>query len=134
MEKIRRIVKEHLREIEAGDLVVVEGGGNRLVEAGEHRTLAVLREVVTLVRDRTGTNPLVMGISMRWGLEATVYGRKRRWVNRQCIRKLEEWRCDGLQLWEHMRWDEVWARDGVHFSSIGKVWIAWNITEWAQDG
>lgn len=50
-------------------------------------------------------------------------------MNRRCIGKLEEWECDGLQLWEKMNW--VWSPDSVHMSNIGKVWVAWNVIEWA---
>lgn len=65
-------------------------------------------------------------------METTLYGAKRRWVNRRCLEQMEEWECDGLQLWERMRWDQVWARDGVHMATMGKAWMAWNIAEWAQ--
>lgn len=48
------------------------------------------------------------------------------------MESLEDWECDGLQLWEKMDWRQVWAGDGVHMSGAGKIWLAWNVVEWAQ--
>ena len=53
-------------------------------------------------------------------------------MNSRCVRKLEDWKCDGLRLWEWLDWRQVWAWDGVHVSNVGKEWTAWNVVEWAQ--
>ena len=123
IEILELAVKDNLREMEPGDLAVVEGGGNALLEVGERRTLSAMEDIVKIVKERVGTNPLVMCIPKRHGWEGSRYEGKRRWVNDQCIGKLEEWGCDGLQLWENMRWEKVWARDGVHLSNLSKVWV-----------
>ena len=85
-----------------------------------------------MVRGKVARRPLIMGIPMRRDKEGRRFGRERRWVNRRLVERLEEWGCDGLQLWERMDWRQVWTQDGVHLSNIGKVWLAWNVVEWAQ--
>lgn len=84
------------------------------------------------IKEKVKTNPMIMCVPMSRRTERTVYGEKRRKLNRKCKENLESWGCDGLHLWENMRWEEVWARDGAHKSHLGKVWVAWNLAEWAQ--
>ena len=129
---IQEIVEEHLEEIEADDLVVIEGGGNGLVEIGTKHSLEKLKKVVGMVKRKTKQNPIVVCIPMRRGEEASSFGRTRCSVNLVCIKSLEDWRCDGLQLWEKCSWGEVWARDGVHLTILGKRWMARCLVEWAQ--
>ena len=129
---IRDTVKNHLYQMAAEDLVVIEGGGNGLEDVGGRETVKILEEIVRLVKGKVDRRPLVMCIPMRRDKEGKVFGRERRWVNGRLVRGLEEWECDGLQLWERMDWRQVWARDGVHMSRVGKVWLAWNVVEWAQ--
>ena len=130
--QIRRIVRDHLEELMPGDLVMIEGGGNGLERVGGRETVNVMHQIVKLVREKVDRRPLVMGIPMRRGEEGASFGRERRWVNRKCVERLEDWQCDGLHLWERMDWRQVWARDGIHLSNVGKVWLAWNVVEWAQ--
>ena len=130
--RIHRTVQEHLGELQPEDLVVVEGGGNGLEEIGGEETLRLMEEIVTMVRGRVRRSPLVMCIPMRRGMEGRRFGRERRWVNGRYVQKLEDWKCDGLRLWERVDWRQVWARDGVHLSNVGKVWTAWNVVEWVQ--
>ena len=111
-----------------GDLVVIEGGGNGLLDMGGEATAKVFEDMVKMVKSKVEHSPLVICISMRQGKETSLYRAKRRWVNRRCLEQLEEWVCDGLQLWERMRW----RRDGIHMSNMGKTWMAWNVAEWAQ--
>ena len=126
---IRETVEKYLREFEPE---VIEGGGNRLEEIGGFETAKVMEKIVKKVEEKINHRPLLLCIPMRRDKEGRRFGRERRWVNRRCVEKLEEWGCDGLQLWEKMDWGQVWTRDGVHMSNIGKVWMAWNVVEWAQ--
>lgn len=132
IERIREIIEEHLAQINPEDLVVIEGGGNGLMNVGEQKTITVISEMMKKLKEKVKTNPLIMCIPMRHRVERTVYEEKRRKLNRKCIENLESWGCDGLHLWENMKWEEVWARDGIHMSNLGKVWVAWNLAEWAQ--
>ena len=118
--------------MEPEDLVVIEGGGNGLEEVGGRETVRVMEDIVKMIKSRISRRPLVMCIPMRRGKEGKVFGRERRWVNRRLVAELEKWECDGLQLWERMDWRQVWTQDGVHMSNVGKVWVAWNVVEWAQ--
>ena len=98
IEIIQLAVKDNLREMEPGDLVVVEGGGHALLGVGQRRTLSVIGDIVKMVKERVGRNPLAVCIPRRRGWEGGRCEGKRRWVNDQCIGKLEEWGCDGRQL------------------------------------
>ena len=129
---IQKILEEHVGDIGQDDLVVLEGGGNGLLSTGSQETVDAYKEMVRLVRGKVKQQPLIVCIPKRRGRETSVFGEKRRWVNTTMIEKLEEWSCDGLQLWERMSWSKVWARDGVHMSKLGIVWMAWNVVEWAQ--
>ena len=129
--RIRDVVEEHLREMQPEDLVVVQGGGNGLLEVGENRTLAILKDIVRLVRKKVGNRVLVMCVPPR-RREGEEYDRKRVKLNKECVINLEKWRCDGLQLYEGANWKAAGARDGVHLSEVGKVWTGWNVVEWAQ--
>lgn len=130
--QIHQTVQAHLSELQPEDLVVVEGGGNGLEEIGAEETLRVMKDTVAMIRGKIMRNPLVMCVPMRRGLESGRFGQMRRWVNGRCVERLEDWRCDGLQLWERLNWRQVWAQDGIHLSNVGKVWTAWNVVEWAQ--
>lgn len=130
--EVKKIVEEHLAEIGQEDLVVLEGGGNGLIRIGNQETLEAYEEMAKMVSGKVKRKPLIVGIPMRRGREASMFGEKRRGVNRRMMEKLEEWSCDGLQLWERMSWREVWGRDGIHMSKLGKAWMAWNVVEWAQ--
>ena len=129
---IRNEIVKSLSELEPDDLVVLEGGGNSLEEIGEQKTVQLMESMVKLVKVKVKQCPIVMCIPMRRRKESSLYGNLRRKVNRKCVEKLGEWSCDGLQLWERMDWRRVWGYDGIHFASAGKVWVAWNIVEWAQ--
>ena len=130
--KIRDIVRWNLTRMKPEDMVVVEGGGNGLEVIGERETHRVLKEIVEMLKAKVGNKVLVMCVPRRQAWEGTVNDRKRRWLNAQCLASLEEWGCDGLRLLEEMSWREVWARDGVHLSRIGKAWAGWSIVEWAR--
>ena len=132
IQEIRDIVKCHLHEMEPEDLVVIEGGGNNIERIGGSETADVMEEIVTMVEKKIERRPLVMCIPMRRDKERGAFGRERRWVNRKLVESLEDWGCDGLRLWERMDWTQVWSQDGVHMSNVGKVWVAWNVVEWAQ--
>ena len=131
---IRNKIVESLSEFEPDDLVIIEGGGNDLLDIGEQKILQLLllESIVKVVNVKVKQNPLAMCIPVRRKEEGSRYGAVRRAVNRKCLEKLEKWSCDGLQLHERMDWRRVWAFDGVHMSDIGKVWTAWNVVEWAQ--
>lgn len=129
---IREAVMSSLHQMEPEDLVVVEGGGNGLEDIGGRETVRVMEEIVRVVERKTHRRPLVMCIPKRRDKEGQVFGRERRWVNGKVVERLEDWKCDGMQLWERMDWRQVWTQDGVHMSTIGKVWVAWNLVEWAQ--
>lgn len=101
IERIREIIEEHLAQINPEDLVVI-GGGNGLMNVGEQETITVISEMMKL-KEKVQTNPLIMCIPMRRRVERTVYGEKRRKLNRKCIENLESWGCDGLHLWENMK-------------------------------
>ena len=132
VEDIKKIVEEHLADIGQDDLVVLEGGGNGLLSTGGQETVDAYEEMVRMVKEKVKQKPLIVCIPRRRGREASMFGEKRRWVNKTMMEKLEEWSCDGLQLWERMSWREVWGHDGVHMSKLGIVWMAWNMVEWGQ--
>ncbi|KAG0716914.1 hypothetical protein GWK47_008527 [Chionoecetes opilio] len=112
---------------------MITGGKRlRLKRSGGEKTVKAFEEMVEMVKRKVRQSPLVLSIPMRQGKEASLYGAKRRWVNTKCVEQLENWACDGLQLWERMSWNQVWSRDGIHMSNVGKVWMAWNVAEWAQ--
>ena len=111
---------------------MMEGGENGLERISGTETTTMMEEMVIMVKERISRRPLVMYIPMRQGKERGSFGQERKRVNRWCVAKLEDWGCDGLKLWERMNWRKVWAQDGVHMSNIGKVWMAWNVVEWAQ--
>jgi len=124
---IHKTVEDHLSEFGPEDLVLIEGGGNGLEEIGGQETTRLMEEIVRMVKEKVNRRPLIMSIPMRRDKEGRRFGRERRWVNMRFVEKLEEWGCDGLQLWERMDWRQVWTRDGVHMSNIGSVWMAWNV-------
>ena len=126
---IRRNVIKNFSELESDDLVVIGGGGNRLEEIGEQKTVHLLENMVTILKGKVKQSPLIMCIPMRRRNETRRFGTLQRKVNREYVKKLEEWACDGLQLWEGLDWNEVWGRDGIHLSNVGKVWLAWNLVE-----
>ena len=132
VEDIKKIVEEHLADIGQNDLVVLEGGGNGLLSTGGQETVDAYEEMVRMIKEKVKQKPLIVCIPRRRGREASMFGEKRRWVNKTMMEKLEEWSCDGLQLWERMSWREVWSHDGVHMSHLGIVWMAWNVVEWGQ--
>ena len=129
---IRNRIVEKLAEFEQDDLVVIEGGGNDLLETGEQKTTQLLESMVKLVKVKVKQSPLVICIPIRRNGEGSRYGEVWRAVNKTCLENLEKWACDGLQLHEYMNWRRVWAWDGIHMSSIGKAWMARNVVEWAN--
>lgn len=66
-------MKDHLHLMEPEDLVVIEGGGNRLEHTGGRKTVRVIEEIITLVKGKVNRRPLVMGIPMRQGKEHKIF-------------------------------------------------------------
>ncbi|MPC63135.1 hypothetical protein E2C01_057229 [Portunus trituberculatus] len=102
------------------------GGGDRVwrwfcVYEGEDNLDDGDGDLVTIV---------VMNIPMRRGKELSEFGKMRKTVNKECIKKLREWNCDGIQLSEEVDWQEVWGRDGKHLRFRAHLWVAMIIKEW----
>ena len=129
---IRNTVVECFNDVQPEDLVVIEGGGNRLEKIGEQKTIQMMESIVKIIKNKVKESPLVMCIPIRRREEPGLYGTVRRRVNMKCLEMLDDWSCDGLRLNERMNWGRVWQRDGVHLSSAGKVWVARNMVEWPQ--
>ena len=129
---IRNTVLECFNDLQPEDLVVIEGGGNGLEKIGEQKTIQMMESIVKIVKNKVKEIPLVMHIPMRRREEPRTFGVIRRRVNRQCLKILGDWSCDGLQLCEKMNWGRVWHQDGIHLSSAGKAWIVPNMVEWTQ--
>ncbi|KAG0711915.1 hypothetical protein GWK47_019535 [Chionoecetes opilio] len=129
---IREKVRQHLSEMESEDLVVIEGGGNGLLDIVRRKNSEGFRGDGGDGEEKGTAEPpgVVYPHEAREG-GLTVWC-KEEVVNTKCVEQLENWACDGLQLWERMSWNQVWSRDGIHMSNVGKVWMAWNVAEWAQ--
>ncbi len=129
--RIQNILIKTLKEenVDAGDYIVIEGGGNSLEKTGVEETILTIENMVRMAKNKA-KNVIVINIPMRKGYERGYFGNCRRMVNRKCLENLEKWGCDGLQLYEQMDWSRIWGRDGIHFSWIGREWIAANILEW----
>lgn len=112
--------------------MVISGGSNGLEWTGAHETIETLEIMIKILRKKGG-NVFVMNIPVRRRKERGLFGKIRRTVNRMCLEKLTERKCDGLHLNERIDWEEVWARDGVHQQWQGKKWVAWSITKWVAN-
>ena len=71
-----------------------------------------------------------MNIPMRREEERSIFGRTRRYVNRECLRNMAGWKCDGIQISEEVDYNYVWNRDGIHLQPNAKLWIAMIVEEW----
>ena len=123
---IHDIVKEHLRDMEPGDLVVIEGGGNDLEETGGRETGWKNKQTDENKEEAIGdVHPHEVG------QEVTTWPREE--VGKQgCIGMLEEcgvrWITsvgkDGLDVGVVTRWGPL--------SNTDTIWVAWNLVEWGQ--
>ena len=134
VKRIEEILSETMKEenIEEEDYVIIEGGGSGLLWIEEGETLKAIERMVKKVTSEVKSKVILIKIPMRRGREKGRFGELRRYVNKQCLEKLEEWGCDGLKLWEETNWEKVWARDGIHLRVQGKEWMAMMVEKWIR--
>ncbi|MPC15792.1 hypothetical protein E2C01_008595 [Portunus trituberculatus] len=130
--RIEEIFKEtmHGETVHKNDYVVIEGGGNGLTSTGVSKTLDTIERMVKMASEKVKRNIVVMNIPMRRGKELSEFDKMRKTVNKECIKKLREWNCDGIQLSEKVEWQEVWGRDGKHLRFRAQLSVAMIIEEW----
>ncbi len=139
IQDIKRKVKEEVQEMEERSLLVVQGGGNNLVEAGAEDTV---KEVIEAVRAAEEKMCVAVGGVLRRPREGVQYEKVRRETNRKiCMELMKikmEWMAEKkgnvsfLDMDGILDQDKFFGRDGVHLNHNGNERLGRRLAEWMR--
>ncbi|XP_063877012.1 uncharacterized protein LOC135109544 [Scylla paramamosain] len=139
IQDVKRKVKEEVQEMEERSLLVVQGGGNNLVEAGAEDTVKAVIEAVRAAEEKMCL--AVVGV-LRRPREGVQYEKVRREMNRKiCMELMKvkmEWMAGKkgnvsfLDMDGILDQDKFFGRDGVHLNHNGNERLGRRLAEWMR--